>query len=199
MRPGLGWTVFATLCVTAGLLAVLLPDVLRAPALPEPLDPKAFPPEPSAEAYGRVPPEWRERHYLAVQEAVLRDLLDSSSRFFRQEAGIAVCVAVGLDSLRTPGPTVDAPLELRRRLAKSMGNVLPQSRCRMNERDSLVDPKGNPAVEIAVGQIHRVSEGFVKTNGYILRGGLAAVGFSYTLSLQDGKWRPDRVVPTWVS
>ena len=70
MRPGLGWMVFAALCVTAALLAVLLPDVLRVPELPEPLDPKAVPAEPSAsEAYGRVPPEWRERHYFAVQEA----------------------------------------------------------------------------------------------------------------------------------
>jgi hypothetical protein len=144
-----------------------------------------------------VPEEWRRSQELAVREAVLRDLLDST-RAFNEDADMSICVGLGLGELRGPGPVVDAPLELRERLRGGNHAVLPLSRCHVRG-EPLVDSAGRPAVEVAVGTIRWVSKDFVKTRGYALRGSLSAIGFDYTLSLRDGKWLPDRVVATWVS
>jgi hypothetical protein len=144
---------------------------------------------------------------LAVQEAVLRDLLA------KHDPGITICVALSIemhDPPRTPGPMndaptprwgtiIDAPLDLRRRLASLAHVVLPNTRCHVNAEDVLVDSDGRPAAEVGVGPITWVSETFVKTTAYVLRGGFWGVSFRYTLSLRDGRWQPDRVVLTAIS
>ena len=142
--------------------------------------------------------EWRHGQETAIREAVLRDLLDNTAAF-KGTPDMSICVGVGLDELRGPGPVVDAPLELRQRLSSGSHAVLPLSRCHVTKEEPLVDPAGRAAVEVAVGTIQWVSPDFVKTKGYALLGGLSAIGFDYTLSLRDGRWLPDRVVPTWVS
>ncbi len=207
MRPGRAWTVCASLSATAAVVAVFTGDLLRPPELPTPFNLRdRSRDEPAAALSDRVEPDWRHTHSLAIGEAVLLDLLA------KHDPEIAICVGLQVEIAdpRTPGPmndaptpgwrtTLDAPLELRRRLASVAHVVLPESRCHQNDEDLIVDQHERPAAAVGVGPITWVSKTFVKTDAYRIRGGLWGVGFSYTLSLRDDGWQPDRVVLTWVS
>jgi hypothetical protein len=195
------------LSVAAAVVAVFRDDLVRTPELPTPFNSKDdLRDEPAAAPVDRVPYDWRHAHSLAVQEAVLRDLLA------KHDPHVTICVALSIerDDPRTPGPmndaptpgwrtTVDAPVELRRRLASLAYVILPNTRCHVNHQDLLVDPDDRPAAEVGVGPISWVSKTFVKTDAYVLRGGFWGASFSYTLSLRHGRWQADRVVLTGIS
>jgi len=207
MRPGRAWTVFASVAATAAVVAVLAGDLLRPPELPTPFNLRErLQDEPAPSTFDHVEVDWRQKHSLAVGEAVLLDLLA------KHDPAITICVGlqVEIDDPRTPGPmndaptpgwrtTLDAPPELRRRLASVAHVVLPQSRCHLTADDLVVDQQERPAAEVGVGPLTWVSKTFVKTDAYVIRGGLWGVSFSYTLSLRANGWQPDRVVLTGVS
>ena len=115
----------------------------------------------------------------------------------RPSMSVCACLWTGTRT-HSPGEDVDPPPALLALLDTSERPVYRITECGMKNW-MMVDPNGRPAVKLSVSELDWRSPQFVKTEGYWLRGALAAVGYRYTISLVGRSWRVDTATFDWIS
>jgi hypothetical protein len=145
-------------------------------------------------AIGREPVDDAVR--LAALEAVL-----SHADGPRRHPELVVCVEVdtGRELLRSPGRPEDPSSDLLRAVQSIRRFARPQSECEHTAEGVRHRPSGSEAVIVGVAVPQRVSDDFYRAEAFWFYDGFGSVGWKYTVSLEDGKWRVDTEKMLWIS